>query len=138
MSDLVGNPEHRFSHNEAHLYCFYIVTVSEKACPVIYRLSLSHICTNDRNSTALSGLKCLFFVILYLCLPVYGFDAIIMLGSFFLQIFKSTPCNQSCKRLGFSVFILTFTSILCFMCLHIVAVKTIVKLTFSHLITCCK
>ena len=68
------------------------------------------------NSTALSDVICLFFVIVYLCVPVAGYDAIwdwylSMLERFiYLHIVKSTPCNKSCKGLGFLIFILTFKS----------------------------
>ena len=33
-----------------------------------------------------------------------------MIGRFNLHTFKSTPCNQGCKRGSFLIFILTFTS----------------------------
>ena len=97
-------------------YGFCKVTVAEKACTVITRFDISHSCTKNPKSTAISDVKCLYFVIVYLCIPVAGFDAIFdwylsMLERFFyLHIVKSTPYNQSCKRLGFLVFILTFTS----------------------------
>ena len=54
---------------------------------------------------ALSDVNCLFYVVVYLGIKVDGFDAIFecitkMKGRFFyLQIVKSTPCNQAWKRL---------------------------------------
>ena len=57
-------------------------------------------CTYDSNSTALIDVKCLFFVSVYLDIPVAGFDAIFdwycsMPGScFYLHIVEQTPCNQ--------------------------------------------
>ena len=63
-----------------------------------------------------------------LCIPGAGFDAIFhwylsMLGRFFyLHIVKSSPCNQSCKRLGLIVFTPTFTPYFTFLIVfHIVA-----------------
>ena len=85
----------------------------------------------DPNS---SDVKCIVFVIVYLCIPEAGFDAIFdwylsMLGRFFyLHIIKSTPYNQSCKRLGFLIFIPTFMSHLyVLMCFHLVALIVSLK-----------
>ena len=124
-------------------YGFFKVTFAGKACPVIYRFDKSRTCTNDPNSTANSDIKCLFFVIVYPCIPVAGFDTIFdwcfsMLGRFFcLHIAQSTSCSQSCRRLGFLAFILTSTPhFYVLMCSHLVALwNSIVKVTFSHFIT---
>ena len=89
----------------AHFYGFCKVTVAEKAYPVIYRFDISGKCSNDPNATALNGIKWLFFVIVYICIPVDGFDAIFdwyfnMLGSFFyLHIVKSTSCNRIMQKI---------------------------------------
>ena len=55
-----------------------------------------------------------------------------MLGRFFyLHIVKSTPCNQSYKRLGFFIFTQTFTSYFTFvMVFHIAALILSLKLRF--------
>ena len=73
--------------------------------------------TNDRNTKRRSAVtcNCLFSVVLYLGIPVAGFDAILdcityIIGLFLFAIVKSTPCNQACIRLGFVIFILKFTS----------------------------
>ena len=94
-------------------YGFCKVIVAKKAWPVIFTFDIFCPCTDDPNSTVLSVVKYLFFVIVYLYIPVAGFDAIFdwylsMLGRIFnLHIVKSTPCNQSCKGLDFLFFILT-------------------------------
>ena len=113
--------------------------VAEKACPVIYRFDISHTYTDNPNSTILSDVKCLFFVSAYLCIQVAGFDAIFdrhssMLGHFFyLHIVKSTPCNQSCKILGF-LFLIFWRSrhILRFIVFSYCSVNSNIKMTFSH------
>ena len=90
-----------------HFYGFCNVTVAENAFPVICSFDISHTCTNDPNSTALNGVKWLFFVIVYLCIPGDGFDAIFdwyfcMLGSFsYLHIVKSMPRNRIMQKIGF-------------------------------------
>ena len=56
------------------------------------------------------------FVNVELCIPVAGFDTIFnwylskLARFFYLHIVESTPCNQSCKRLGFCITTPTFTS----------------------------
>ena len=62
---------------------------------------------------ALSDVNCLFSVVVYLGIQVDGFDAIFdcitnMIGCFLFAIVKSTPCNQTCKRLSW---------LLCLICL---------------------
>ena len=52
---------------------------------------------------------------------------------FYLHIVKSTLCDQSCKRFGFLIFTLTFTSHFTFLWVLICSVNSIVKMTFSHL-----
>ena len=90
-----------------HFYGFCNVTVAEKAFPFIYSFDISRTCTNDPNSTALNDVKWLFFVIVYLCIPGDGFDAIFdwyfsMLGSFsYLHIVKSMLRNRIKKKIGF-------------------------------------
>ena len=74
------------------------------------------------------------FVNMKLCIPVAGFDAVFdwylsMLGRFFyLQIVKSTPCNQTCKRLGFFIATPTFTPYFTFLIgFHILALILVLK-----------
>ena len=57
-------------------YGFCKVIIAKKACLVICRFDIFRTCTDDPNSTALSDVKQLFFVIVYLYIPVAGFDAI--------------------------------------------------------------
>ena len=97
-------------------------TVSEKsvfpkkACSDVSRFILSGIFTSDPNPTALSDVYRLFTAILYLAVQVACFDAIFdciwnMIGRLFsLHIVKSTSNNQTRKRQGFLIFILTLTS----------------------------
>ena len=65
---------------------------------------------------ALSDVYCLFTIIVYLAIQVACFDAIFdcitnMIGRLFnLHNVKSTPNNQTWKRRGFFIFILTLTS----------------------------
>ena len=88
----------------------------KKACSDVYRFILSRIFTSDPNPTALSDVYRLFTTIVYLAIQVEGFDAIFdcitnMIGRVFnLHIVKSTPNNQTWKRRGFLLFILTLTS----------------------------
>ena len=96
-----------------------ISTVSEKsvflkkACFDVSKFILSCISTNDPNPTALSEVYRLFTTIVYLAIQVACFDAIFdcitnVIGRLFnLQIVKSTPNNQTWKRRGFLIFILT-------------------------------
>ena len=98
-----------------------ISTVSEKisfpkkACSDDSRFILSRIFTSDPNPTALSDVYRLFTTIVYLAIQVVCFDAIFdcitnMIGRLFnLHIVKSTPNNQTWKRRGFLIFILTLT-----------------------------
>ena len=97
-------------------------TVSEKSvfpkkvCFDFSRFILFHIFTRDPNLTALSDVYRLFTTIVYLAIQVACFDAIFdcitnMLGRLFnLHIVKSTPNNQTLKRRGFLIFILTLPS----------------------------
>ena len=78
----------------------------KNACSDASRFVLHCVYTNNTNSMALGDVNCLFSVVVYLGIQVDGFDAIFdcitnMIGRFFfyLQIVKSTPCNQACKRL---------------------------------------
>ena len=99
-----------------------ISTVSEKtvfpkkACSDVSMFILSHIFTSDPNLTALSDVYRLFTTIVYLAIQVACFDAIFdcitnMIGRLFnLHIVKSTSNNQTWKRRGFFIFILTVTS----------------------------
>ena len=88
----------------------------KKACSDVSRLILSRIFTSDPNPTALSDVYRLFTTIAYLAIQVACFDAIFdcitnMIESLFnLHIVKSTPNNQTWKRRGFLIFILTLTS----------------------------
>ena len=103
-----------------------ISTVSEKsvfpkkACSDVSRFILSRIFTSDPNQTALSEVYRLFTTIVYLVNQVACFDAIFdcitkMIGHFFnLHIVKLTQNNQTWKRWGFSIFILTITSLFMF------------------------
>ena len=84
-------------------------------------LGLSYpVYTSDSNPAALSGVYRLFTIIVYLAIQVACFDAIFdcitnMIGRLFnLHIVKSTPNNQTWKRQGFLIFILTLTSHLTF------------------------
>ena len=99
-----------------------ISTVSEKsvftnkASSDVSRFVISRIFTSDSNPTALSDVYCLFTTIVYLAFQVACFGAIFdyitnMIGRLFnLHIVKSTPNNQTWKRRGFTIFILTLTS----------------------------
>ena len=88
----------------------------KNACSDVSRLILSRIFTSDPNPTALSGVYRLFTTIVYLAIQVACFDAIFdcitnMIESLFnLHIVKSTPNNQTWKRRGLLIFILTLTS----------------------------
>ena len=88
-----------------------------------------------------SGVYRLFTTIVYLAIQIACFDAIfdcimIMFGPLFnLHIVKSTPNNQTWKRQGFWIFILTVTSHFTF---SSCSVKCSVKMTFSYFITCYK
>ena len=100
----------------------------------IYRFDTTRTNTNDPISTALSAVKRILFDNVQLCVPLAGFDAIFdwymrMLGRlFYFHIVKSTPCDQSFKRVGFLIFTLTFTSHLtCFKGFHIVALSLSLK-----------
>ena len=110
-----------------------ISTVSErtvfpnKACSDVSRAILPHIFTHDPYPAALSGVYRLFTTIVYLAIQVACFEAIFdcitnMIGRLFnLHIVKSTPKNQTWKRRGFLIFILTLTSHFKFSCFHLVA-----------------
>ena len=97
-------------------------TVSEKsifpknASSDVSRFILLRIFTSDPNTTALSDVYRLFTTIVYLAIQVACFDAIFdcitnMIGRLFnLHIVKSTPNNQTWKRRGLLIIILTLTS----------------------------
>ena len=97
-------------------------TVSEKsffpkkACPDVSMFIVSRIFTSNPNPTSLSDVYRLFTTIVYLSIQVACFGAIFdcitnMIGRLFnLHIVKSTPNNQTWKRRGFLIFILTLTS----------------------------
>ena len=95
----------------------------KKACSDVSRFILSRIFTSDPNPTALSDVYRLFTTIVYLAIQVACFDAIFdciwnMIGRLFsLHIVKSTSNNQTWKRRGFLIFILTLTSH--FTCLYV-------------------
>ena len=63
--------------------------------------------TNDTNPMAICDVNCLFSVVVYLGIQVASFDSIFdcitnMIGLlFYLQIVKSTPCNQTCQKTRF-------------------------------------
>ena len=90
--------------------------VPKKACSDVSRFILSRIFTNDPSPTALCDVYLLFTTIVYLAIQVACFDAIFdcimnMTGRLFnLHIVKSTSTNQTWKRRGFLIFILTITS----------------------------
>ena len=63
-----------------HFCVFCKVCILEKTCPVVKMFDSPRTCTNDPNTTVLSDVKCVFFVIVYLCIPVAGFDAIFNLN----------------------------------------------------------
>ena len=116
-----------------------ISTVSEKsvfhkkACSDVSRFILSGIFTSDANPTAFCDVYRLFTTIVYLAIQVACFDAIFdcitnMIGRLFnLHIVKSTPNNQTWKRQGFLIFILTLTSHFTLSCFHHVALHIALK-----------
>ena len=85
-------------------------TVSEKSV-----FTRKHIFTRDPNPTALSDVYRLFTTIVYLAIQEACFNAIFdcitnTIGRLFnSHIVKSTPNNQTWKRRGFLIFILTLT-----------------------------
>ena len=91
-------------------------------CNILVQMILIHILssifTSDPNPTALSDVYCvcLFTTIVSLAIQVACFDAIFdcitsMIGRLFnFHLVKSTPNNQTWKRRGFLIFILTLTS----------------------------
>ena len=91
------------------------------------------------NLAALSDVNCLFSDVVYLGVQVAGFDAIFdcitnMIGRFFLFAnCQVDATNQACKRLGFVIFILTFTSNVTFL---LCSVNSSVKMTFCYFIAC--
>ena len=99
-----------------------ISTVSEKsvfpkkACSDVSRFILSPIFTSDSDTTALIDVYRLFTTIVYLVIQVACFDAIFdcianLIGRLFdLHIVQSTLNNQTWKRRGLLIFILTLTS----------------------------
>ena len=88
----------------------------KKAWSGVSRFILSRIFARDPNPTALSDVYGLFITIVYIAIQVACFDAVFdcitnMIGRLLnLHIVKSTPNNQTCKRRGFTIFILTLTS----------------------------
>ena len=57
-----------------HFYCFCSVIVEKKACPDICRVNLFRTCTDEPNLSTLSDVKCCSLFIVYLYIPVAGFD----------------------------------------------------------------
>ena len=55
-------------------YGFCKVTVEKKACTDICSVDLFRTYTDEPNSTTLSDVKCCSLVIVYLYIPVAGFD----------------------------------------------------------------
>ena len=105
--------------NTLPAYFYGICKVSffhTKACFDACRFILSRIFNSDPNPTVPSDVYRLFTTIVYLAIQVAYFDAIfdcitIMIGRLFnLHIVKSTPNNQTWKKRGFLIFILTLTS----------------------------
>ena len=100
----------------AYFYGIWESVFPKKACSDVSRLILSRVFTSDPNLTALSDVYRLFTTIVYLDIQVACFDAIFdcitnMIGrSFNMHIVKSTPNNQTWKRRGFLIFILTLTT----------------------------
>ena len=101
----------------AYFYGFWEVSFfPKKACSDVSRFILSRIFTSDPTLTALSDVYRLFTTIMYLVIQVACFDAIFdcitnMIGRLFnLHIDKSTPNNQTWKRGGSLIFILTLTA----------------------------
>ena len=90
--------------------------VPKKACSDVSRYILSRLFTSDTNLAALSEVYRSFTTIVYLAIQVACFGAIFdcitnMIGRLFnLHIVKLTPNNQTWKRRGFLIFILTLTS----------------------------
>ena len=99
-----------------------ISTVSEKsvfpkkACCDVSRFIISRIFPSVPNPTALCDVYRLFTTSVYPAIQVAYFDAIfdcimnMIVRLFNLHIVKSTPNNQTWKRRGFFIFILTLTS----------------------------
>ena len=89
---------------------------SQESISDVSRFILSRIFTSDPNPAALINVYRLFTTIVYLDIQVACSDAIFdcitnMIGRLFdLHIVKSTPNNQTWKRRGFLIFILTLTS----------------------------
>ena len=112
-----------------------------KACSDVSRFILSRIFPSDPNPTAQSDVYRLFTTIVYLAIQVACFDAKFdcitnMFGPLFdLHIVKSTQNNQTWKRRGFLIFILTLTSHFMF---SSCSVKCSVNVTFWYFITCYK
>ena len=100
----------------AYFYGIWKVHFPKKACSDVSRFILSRIFTSDPNPTTLSDVYRLCTTIVYLAIQVACFDTIFdcithMIGRLFnLHIVKSTPNNQTWKRQGFFIFILTITS----------------------------
>ena len=92
----------------------------KKACSDVSRFSLPCIFTRDSNPTTQSDVYRLFTTIVYLAIQEACFGAIFdcitnMFGRLFdLHIVKSTQNNQTWKRRGFLIFILTLTSLFMF------------------------
>ena len=115
-------------------YGFCKVAFAGKACLVIYRFDKSCTCTNEANFTTLNDFKSLFFVI-FLHSSSW-FDAIFnwhsgMICRFFclhIPIIKKIRFLD----LRFDVRV----TVLPFYVLSSCGVNSIVKVTFSHFITC--
>ena len=100
--------------------------------------------TSDQNPTALSDVYPLYTTIVYLAIHVECFDAIFycitnLIGRLFnLHIVKSMPNNQTLKRWGFLIFILTLTAAFTFSYVSSCSVNCSGKMTFWYFITCYK
>ena len=90
-------------------------------------IDLSHKCTNDPNPTALSDVKCIFFITGYLCMRVAGFGVIFdwylsMSGRLFfvpLSGRRHVTNHANDRFLDFHADLLVTFYV--FMCVHIVA-----------------
>ena len=100
----------------AYFYGIWKVSFPKKACSDVSRFIISRIFTSDPNPTALSDVYRLFTTIVHHAIQVTCFDAIFdcitnMIGRLFnLHNVKLTPNNQTWKRRGLLIFILTLTS----------------------------
>ena len=109
----------------------------KKACSDVSRFILFSVFTSDPNPTALYDVYHLFTNVVCLAIQVACFDAIFdcitnMIGRLFnLHIVESTPNNQTWKRRGFLIFIVTLTTYFyVFIFFSSCSIKCSVKMTF--------